>query len=696
MVKVLGIIMAFCYNICKNYGIAIILFTFISKIVLLPISIWVQKNSIKMVKMQPDINKIKIKYFGDKDKIADEQSVLYKKEKYNAFASLIPLLIQILLLMGLVNVINHPLDYIIKVNDEVSQKLIDTALLNHEDLDSESSSLELVVVNDIKNDQYIEDYEEAVETEIAEEELDFDKLEKDIKNLNLDFCGFDLSWVAVTVSKIAWLIPLIAGFSAWLLCLAQNAINVLQAEQSKANKYSMMAFSVSLSLYLGSFVPAGVALYWTASNILAIIQQYILNYFIDPKKYVDYENLQKTSKELKELENSSKLKQTKEQKKKERDDYKRFFSIVNKHLVFYSEGNGFYKYYKGMIEYILNNTNITIHYITSDYNDNIFNLANANNQIKAYYIAERKLITLMMKMDADVVVMTMPDLDNYHIKKSYLRKDIEYVYIPHGMDSLNMTMREKSMNAYDTIFVTNKYQREELEKIIKYYNLKDRKIFNWGYGLLDEMINDYNKNKVTNKQKTVLIAPSWQKDNIVDLCLDEILEYLKGNDYKVIVRPHPQHVRHMAEKFEAMKKLYENDDSIEIQTDFSKNDTVFSADLMISDWSGIAYEYAYTTKKPVLFINTPMKIMNPEYKKIDVEPINIWSRKIIGEELDLENLKDINKIVNKMLKDSDKYKKQITELLNDSMYNLGTSDSEAGEYLISAIQKQIERKKEKR
>ena len=59
--------MLFCYNIFTNYGIAIILFTLFSKIVLLPISIWVQKNSIKMVKMQPDINKIKIKYFSSND-----------------------------------------------------------------------------------------------------------------------------------------------------------------------------------------------------------------------------------------------------------------------------------------------------------------------------------------------------------------------------------------------------------------------------------------------------------------------------------------------------------------------------------------------------------------------------------------------------------------------------------------------------
>lgn len=79
----LGYVMNFCYKLLHDYGLAIILFTLISKIVLLPVSIWVQKNSIKMVKMQPDINRILIKHYGDKDEIAEEQSKLYKKEKYN-------------------------------------------------------------------------------------------------------------------------------------------------------------------------------------------------------------------------------------------------------------------------------------------------------------------------------------------------------------------------------------------------------------------------------------------------------------------------------------------------------------------------------------------------------------------------------------------------------------------------------------
>ena len=672
--------MLFCYNIFRNYGIAIILFTLISKLVLLPISIWVQKNSIKMVKMQPDINKINIKYYGDKDKIADEQAELYKKEGYNPLLSLIPLIIQILLLLGVVEVINHPISYIANIKTDKVVELTNVALSIHKDLDQKSSSKELVVFDDIKNNKNIEAYSKIINQ----------KEKQSIKNINMKFLGIDLTWVAINKKGIAWLIPLIAGLSAWLLCVAQNAINVLQAEQSKANKYGMMIFSVGLSLYLGSFVAAGVALYWVFSNLFAIIQQLILNYFINPKKYVDYEELEKTTKELLEMNKSSNVKLTKEQKKKEKEDYKRFFSIINKHLVFYSESNGFYKYYKDVIEYILDNTNITIHYITSDYNDKIFELEKENNQIKAYFITEKKLITLMMKLEADIVVMTMPDLETFHIKRSYYKKDIEYIYLSHGQGSNNLTLRYEATRHYDTIFCTGKHQYDEEVELNKLFKI-NRKLIKAGYPLLDDMIKEYKKDK-KNKINTILIAPSWQKDNIIDLCLDEVLETLKGHNYKVIVRPHPQQVRHAKERFEMLKDKYKNDKTIEIQTDFSNTNTVFESDIVITDWSDIATEFAFTTKKPVIFIDTPMKIMNPEYKKIKIEPFNIWIREEIGKVVKLKNIKTIDKVVDEMLKSNKKYEKKINDIVNEDVYNIGNSAEVEANYIIDSLQEKIKNK----
>lgn len=632
-VDALGWVMKICYDICGNYGVAIILFTLFSKIVLLPVSIWVQKNSIKMVKMQPEINFIKTKYFGDKDNIAEEQSKIYKKYKYNPFASLVPLIIQILLLLGVVEIVKNPGFYI------------------------------------------------------------------GVENLDVNFLGFDLSWIAISNGGMAIWIPIIAGISAWILCVAQNAMNVLQAEQSKASQWGMMILSVGLSLYLGVFVTAGVALYWTASNLMAVLQQWLLNIFIDPKKYVDYEALEASRRDLKELQDLSKNnRRTIEQIKKEKADYKKFFSVVNKKLVFYSENNGFYKYFKGMIEYILKYTNLTIHYITSDYNDKIFELAKTEKHIKPYYIEEKKLITLMMKMDADVVVMTMPDIENYHIKRSYVRKDIEYIWVPHGIDSNNLTQRTGSMAHYDTVFAAGPYQKKELVAENKVYDLKDRKIFECGYPLFDDMLKDYEKSKKMKKdgeKKTIMIAPSWQKDNIIDLCLDKILKVLDGKNYNVIVRPHPQQVRHMKEYFNKMKEKYNDSENITIQTDFSNTSSVFDADLLISDWSGISFEYAFTTKRPVISVNTPMKVMNPEYKKIGVEPQTIWARKIIGETIEVKDIKNIDALIKKLLRSSSKYEKQITELVDDSLYNIGKSGKIGAKYIIDCVQNKIKERSKK-
>lgn len=626
--RALGWIMDWCYLICGNYGIAIILFTFISKIVLIPVSVWVQKNSIKMVKMQPEINFLKAKYFGDKDTIAEKQNEIYKREKYNPLASIVPLVIQIILLMGLIGVIKEG--------------------MNNPDI-------------------------------------------------NMRFLGFRLEAVPSESGGLLILSPIIAGFSAWLLCVAQNASNVLQSEQSKINKYGTMILSVGLSLYLGWFVAVGVALYWVASNLMAILQLYILNWVINPRNYVNYEELEKSKQALEELESIGKKKGRRfgdPLTKREKDDYKRFFKVVNKHVVFYSEGSGFYKYYKGIIEYLLNHTNITIHYITSDPDDVVFELAKEADRIRAYYIGEKRLITLMMKLEADIVIMTMPDIDNFHIKRSYVRKDIEYIYLPHGMDSLNMTMRKGSMDNYDTVFCVGEHQRKEIEETEKVNNLKPKQLVNWGYSLLDEMIQDYRGGvKRDNQIKKVLIAPSWQQDNIVDSCVENIIESLKEKGYKIVVRPHPQHVRHKKEQLEMLREKYKESKNVEIQMDFSSNETVFEADLMITDWSGIAYEYAYTTKKPVLFINTPMKVMNPEYDKIGVVPINISLREEIGCSVNLEEIDTVGEKVDFLIDNLDQYNEKIDAFVKQNVYNLGHSAEVGARYIIDQLQKKTKERK---
>lgn len=621
-------IMKQCYTLCGNYGVAVILFTFITKIILLPVSVWVQKNSIKMVKIQPDINFLKVRHFGDADAIAEGQNKLFRQAGYHPLASIVPTVIQLVLLMAVIA---------------------------------------------------------AIKAGMADSSID------------MRFLGVDLS--LIPAQGRGWLIlsPIAAGASAWLICAAQNQSNVLQAEQDNWNKYGMLILSVGLSLYLGWFVSVGVALYWVASNLFSIAQLYLLNMAIDPKKYVDYARLEESKKQLSELQQLGGKRHGREARelaRRERVDYKRFFSVLNKHLVFYSESSGFYKYYKGIIEYILKNTNIAVHYITSDPNDQVFAISQSQPRLKPYYIAEKRLITLMMKLDCDVMVMTMPDIENFHIKRSYVRKDIEYVYVPHCIDSINMTMRTGAVDHYDSVLCVGKHQKEEITNTEAVYGLPHKTLVDWGYTLLDEMRAQYAASAHEDKPgKKILIAPSWQKDNIVDSCLEEILDTLKGRGYQITVRPHPQEVRLKQAYMEQLEAKYAADRDVEIQTDFSSNSTVFEADLLITDWSGITYEYAFTTLRPVLFIDTPMKVMNPEYEKINTPPINIWMREVIGAVVKPDELEKLPEAVERLLSGRDEYRERIDRFVHEYVYNLGNSGEVGAKYIINEIQKKIKERK---
>ena len=616
-----------CYTLCGNFGLAILLFTLLSKIVLLPISVWLQKNSIKMVKMQPEINRLKAAHFGDPDAIAEGQAAIFKREKYHPLASIIPLAVQIVLLMGLIGAIRACMGY---------------------------------------------------------------------GFVDMNCFGVDLSLVPSEGKGLLILSPVLAGLSAWAMCAAQNASNVLQSEQSAWNKYGMLILSVALSLYLGWFVPVGVALYWIASNLLAIVQLYALNAAINPKHYVDYEALEASKRELAALQSLGGKKHAllgDADTRRERADYKRFFSVVNKHLVYYSESSGFYKYFKGGIEYLLENTNLTIHYITSDPKDQIFELAKTHPAIKPYYIGEKKLITLMMKMDADVVIMTMPDLENYHIKRSYVRRDIEYIYQIHGVGSVNSALRKGALDHYDTVFCVGEHLKREIRQLEALDHLPEKNLVETGYPLLDEMCAAYEAAPHPERaQKQILIAPSWQKDNIIDTCLEKLLDELKSTGHRIIVRP--QQVRHQQAYFEQLKARYAADENVEIQTDFSSNATVFESDLLITDWSDIAWEFCYTTKKPVLFIDTPMKVMNPDWQKIAEPPMNIAARQEVGAVLKLTELDRTAETARALLDDPAHYRAAITESLQRHVYHPGHSAEAEGKYIISAIQRKIRERKE--
>ena len=494
------------------------------------------------------------------------------------------------------------------------------------------------------------------------------------------------------------LVPVLAGGCALALCLFQNKMNPLQAEQGRAQQLATNVLSVGISLVLGGFVPAGIGLYWIFSNLFTMVQQLVLNAIINPKKYIDYKALEESKKELEKIDSvgqKNKIEVGSQLYRREKADYKKFFSVANKHLVIYSERNGYYKYFSTIIDYLLNNSNIIIHYVTSDPTDNIFNLAKENSKIRPYFIGEKKLITLFMKMDADIVLMTMPDIENFHYKRSYIRKDIEYIYTMHGPMSTHLLLNNHSLDSYDTIFCIGEFQIPEIRRQEEIYNLPPKNLVMAGYGFLEILKQQYDQMpRREGGTPRVLVAPSWQEDNILDLCLEELLSSLLGKGLNVIV--HPEYVKRYSQRLDAIVKKYSDykGDDLKFELDFTSSDSIYQSDLLITDWSAIAFEYSYVTLKPCLFINTPMKVMNKEYKQIGIEPLEIKLRNEVGVSLEVNEAGKAYNAAQSLLEQKDSYADKILNIRNTYISNFGKNGEVAGKYIIQQLIKKQKQNKE--
>ena len=621
LVSAFSWLMDVCHQLIPNYWIDIVIFTAITKVLQFPITLWCHSNSLKMVSLMPLTNRIKVRYFGDKDKIGEETAELFKREHYHPLLSLVPLAIQIVILMGFVRVI--------------------------------------YAIADVEKDSPI-------------------------------------GMIPMRDGGISWMMPFIAGVAAWFLGWCQNRINPLQHEQTRAQQMTTNGISIGISLFLGSYVGMGVGLYWAASNVFSILTQLWCNVTIVPKSRVNYSELYKSRKELQDLEKSVTKVVSKEDRLREKRDYKRFFNIANKHLVVYAESGGFYKYFQSTIDWLIAHSNVVVHYVTNDPNDAVFSHPLAVTEparIRPYYIGPMKIIPLMMKMDADIVLMSTPDLNTYQIKRSYVRKDVEYVYMPHGMSSMTLTFRKGAFDHFDTIFAEGPFQIDEHRATEAVYGLKKKNLIPVGFPYLDLLMAQAKAHSGEKHDKLrILIGPSHQPDNIIESCLDGLLESIVRDDREVIVRPHPQYVRRSPARIQEMLVKYKDriGANLSFETDFSKATSVFDVDILITDWSAIAFEFAFTTNRPVLFIDTPMKVTNPEYAKIGIEPNDIAYRCRLGFSVEPKRIQEVENRIGEICANREAIAREIGETLNRDYFNPGHAGEVAGRYIVNSL---IARKK---
>ncbi len=605
----LAALLRLCHGLTQSYGLAIVVFTLLTKVILLPVSAWVQRNSIALVALTPELERMKLRFYGDKDTIAEETLKLYKKRGYHPFLNSVPMVVQLLMLIGVIGAVKTVLG--------------------------------------------------QADTPLAA--MPFEK------------------------GGLTLLMPLLAGLAALALGLAQNRLNPLQREQTVAEQWMANGFSIAISLVLGAFVSVGVGIYWIASNLLSIAQQALLNVLVDPKKYIDYEDLSAARREKEAVEGLSSG-VSKENKRREKADYKRFFSVAGKHLVFYSEGSGFYKYFKDVIDYLLEKSNLTIHYVTVDPDDQIFALAEQEPRIRAYYIGPTRLITLFMKMDADIVVMTCPDLNNFHLKRSYVRKDIEYIYMFHYPLSTHMVLGTGALDHYDTVFCVGRFQFDEIRAAEKLYGTKEKKLIAAGYGQLEQLHRSFLQlEKTENSRPKVVIAPSWQADNILDSCIDPLLEELLGKGFAVTVRPHPEYMKRYKPRMDAIVERWKGHEDLTFELNFAGNSSIFGADALITDWSGTAYEFSFVTLRSAVFIDTAPKINNPDYEKLGIEPLEFSLRSQVGLRVDPKELTGLSHRLRAQMEDREENMQRLLTLRDTYIANFGSSGKVGGRYILQQL-----------
>jgi YidC/Oxa1 family membrane protein insertase len=607
----LGWILQLGYLITGSFGLAILFFAFVSKAITFPLALAMQKNSIALLKIQPKMDYITRTHYGDRDRINEEQYQLFKQEHYSPFSGLWPLIAQMVLLVGMVNVIYDPFKHLPELADSF-------------------------------------------------------------------FLGLDLN-VRQSQLPVMLVLPFLSGLSNLALCLVQNRLNPAQRRMRFWGKWGMSIFMISFSVYFPFVTQAAIGLYWFYSNILGIFVALATNAMLNPKKLVAPELLlppPKIGKEEKARLRSERL----ELAKLEKSAIERFYSDSGSKLVFYSISGGQHKFYSEIIDYILGHSDIVVHYVTNDPKDPL--LSSAPEKLKAYYVGEKRAIRFMLTLKAKVVVMTAPNLQQYHLKRSIADIGIEYVYTWHHFTSL-MILREGALDHFDTVFCVGPHQIEEIRRTEQLYNLKKKKLVKVGYGQMDKLARLHSAGSGRNSPAQILVAPSWSDDNLFESCLDEIVSGLKKGGYKIVIRPHPEYRKRFPENWDSIKSKYRNDTVIDEV--FASQETIYQSDLVITDWSSIAYEYAYCTKRPVLFVNTAMKVMNSDFEKLGVKPLDVIIRSEVGASIDKDKLSELPAVVSELLNNPEKYRQSIESSFSKWLFHPGRSGEAGGEYLINAM-----------
>ena len=259
---ILGALIRLIYDIVgQNYGLSIIIFTILTKIILFPITYKQSKAMDEMNKVAPLEKEIREKYKGNKEKMSEELMELYSKHKINPMGGCLPLLIQIPIIFAMFYIVRQPLTYITQLPAEQLQQYTQEYLGKEE-----------VTENDMKNSQI----------QIANK---FELIDMNFLGLNFG----DIPWNAVSkkgeskVSYLTLIVPILSLVFS-IVQTKQTQKNSKMTEEQMEQQKTMNLMMPFLSAYISCIMPLALGVYWLLGNVLQIITQWLVNLMIKKQK----------------------------------------------------------------------------------------------------------------------------------------------------------------------------------------------------------------------------------------------------------------------------------------------------------------------------------------------------------------------------------------------------------------------------
>ena len=295
--KIFGFVLNFIYEVVGNYGIAIILFSILIKLAMLPISIKQQKTMKKSVKIQAKMKEIQFKYKNNPEKLNQETMELYKNENMSPFSGCFSAIAQIILLFAVFYLVRSPLTYMKKVDTNVINKY--TKIIKENELSTNSAYPEIEVIRELNNIMNLANTENREEVEDDKTKLtEIKENELDSMYINMEFLGFNLAQVPTQSSDWkAYIIPILYVVVAVLSMKITNptktkpqSTDIIENKDEKSltkpeeefdpmaqmNKNMNMMFPV-MYLAVALIAPLGLALYWLMNSLLMIVEKLALN-----------------------------------------------------------------------------------------------------------------------------------------------------------------------------------------------------------------------------------------------------------------------------------------------------------------------------------------------------------------------------------------------------------------------------------